>query len=388
MLRLLLVNYEYPPLGGGAANATAFMAAALARRGVTVEVVTSAFADLPRCETTAQGVTIRRIPTLRQRRDRSSIVEMLAFLASSVVLAPWSARRFRADAVIAYFGIPCGPAGWVTRLCCGIPYLVSLRGGDVPGFQYDGIGLYHRLSGPVIRLIWRGAAAVIANSDGLAALARRFAPEIAVPVIPNGVDTTVFSPVTERPDVESPLHLLTVGRLVRQKGVDVVLAAMARAADRSIRLTVVGDGPARQELAERAGQLGLTERVTFTGWRERADLPALYREADAFVLVSRDEGMPNVVLEAMASGLPVIATDIPGSRDLVVDGETGRLIAVDDVGALTAALNDWAVDRPVARRMGLAGRERVKAAFSWDAVAEAYLERVRAALAAAGKGRA
>jgi glycogen(starch) synthase len=374
--RLLLVNYEYPPLGGGAANATDGMARALARRGVAVEVLTSAFAGLPAVEVTADGVTIRRIPTLRRRRDRSSIPEMLAFLASSLVAVPLAARRFRPDAVVAYFGIPCGPAAWLARLLTGVPYVVSLRGGDVPGFQYDGIGLYHRLAGPVIRRVWRGAAAVVANSEGLADLARRFAPEVAVAVVPNGVDTAIFAPGPEcgSPTADAPLRLLVVGRLVRQKGIDVVLEAMARLPDpAAVRLSVVGDGPARGDLEVQAQRLGLGRCVAFTGWADRAALPGFYRDADVFLLPSRDEGMPNVVLEAMASGLPVLATDIPGSRDLVVDGETGLLIGVDDTDALVAALGRLAGDAQSRWAMGAAGRRRVAEMFSWEAVADAYL---------------
>ncbi|WP_431857281.1 glycosyltransferase [Azospirillum sp.] len=377
MARLLLINYEYPPLGGGAANATANTARELARMGVAVCVVTSAFAGLPARETTADGVVIRRIPTLRRRRDRSSVVEMLAFLASSLLFTPAIARRWRPDATIAYFGLPCGPAAWLIRVLCGVPYAVSLRGGDVPGFLYDGISLYHRLAAPVIGALWRRAAAVVANSDGLAALARRFAPDVGVRVVPNGVDTGLFRPA-EAPEAERKdgrLRLLIVGRLVRQKGVDCILEAMARL-DAPVSLRVVGDGGAREELERQAAALGLSGRVAFVGWAAREELPAAYRAADAFVFPSRDEGMPNVVLEAMASGLPVIATDIAGNRELVVDGETGVLLATDDVPALAAAIARLAADPELCRRFGAAGRRRVVDHYSWAAVAAAYRDLV------------
>lgn len=378
MARLLLINYEYPPLGGGAANATANMARELARLGVAVCVVTSAFGGLPARETTPDGVEIRRIPTLRRRADRSSIVEMLAFLASSLLYVPLIARRWRPDAAVAFFGLPCGPSAWAARVLCGVPYVVSLRGGDVPGFQYDGIALYHRIAGPVIGFLWRRAAAVVANSDGLADLARRFAPDQPVAIVPNGVDTALFSPaplsagLEERPAGEE-LRLLFVGRLVRQKGVDLILKAMT-ALPACVTLRVVGDGGARAELEAQAVALGLSGRVAFEGWRDRADLPGLYRSADAFVFPSRDEGMPNVVLEAMASGLPVVATDIAGNRDLVLDGETGLLLPPDDAAAVEGALARLAADPQEGRRLGAAGRRRVVEHFSWRAVAAAYHE--------------
>ncbi|PWC40319.1 glycosyltransferase family 4 protein [Azospirillum sp. TSO35-2] len=388
MARLLLINYEFPPLGGGAANATDNTARELAALGVEVLVLTSAFAGLPRVERRADGVEIRRIPTLRRRRDRSSVVEMLAFLASSLVMAPWIAARWRADATIAYFGLPCGPAAWVVKALFGAPYVVSLRGGDVPGFQYDGLSLYHRLAGPVIGWLWRRASAVVANSEGLADLARRFAPDQPVAIIPNGVDTQRFTPRDGAADPADGLSLLFVGRVVRQKGLDVLFEALASlppAGLAGVTLRIVGDGPARPELEAQAQRLGLSERVRFLGWLGRDDLPATYRAADAFVFPSRDEGMPNVVLEAMAAGLPVVATRIAGNRDLVVDGETGLMLDTDDVPALAATIARLAGDAPLRRRLGAGGRRRVVDHFSWRAVAAAYRDLALAGRSAAGR---
>ncbi|PGH59153.1 glycosyl transferase [Azospirillum palustre] len=392
MARLLLINYEFPPLGGGAANATDNTACELAALGEEVLVLTSAFGDLPRVERRADGVEIRRIPTLRRRRDRSSVVEMLAFLASSLVMAPWIAARWRADATVAYFGLPCGPAAWMVKALSGVPYVVSLRGGDVPGFQYDGISLYHRLAGPVIGWLWRRSSAVVANSDGLAGLARRFAPDQPIAIIPNGVDATRFSPADAGPadagNAGDRLSLLFVGRVVRQKGLDVLFEALASLPDgmRSrIGLTIVGDGPARPELEAQAARLALSERIVFRGWLGRDELPAAYRAADAFVFPSRDEGMPNVVLEAMAAGLPVVATRIAGNRDLVVEEETGLMLDADDTPALAAALARLAEDPALRRRLGEGGRRRVVEHFSWRAVAAAYRDLMLAGRAPAGR---
>lgn len=377
MARILLINYEFPPLGGGAANATDNTARELVALGHAVLVLTSAFDGLPTLERRADGVEIRRIPTLRRRRDRSSILEMLVFLASSLLMAPWAALRWRPDATVAYFGLPCGPAAWMVKALFGVPYLVSLRGGDVPGFQYDGISLYHRLAGPVIGWLWHRSAGVVANSEGLAGLARRFTPDLPIAIIPNGVDATRFTPPSQREATGADLTLLFVGRVVRQKGLDVLLDALA-ALPLSLRdrlsLTIVGDGPARSELQERAARLGLTERVLFRGWLGRDALPDAYRTADLFVFPSRDEGMPNVVLEAMAAGLPVVATRIAGNQDLVVDGETGLMLEVDDTAALTTALARLIGDVDLRHRLGAEGRRRVVERFSWRAVAAAYAE--------------
>ncbi len=370
--RILLLNYEHPPLGGGAGNATANMAREMAGMGVAVRVVTAAFKGLPRREV-VDGYEIWRLPAVRRHADHCSPLEMLSFTASACLALPAMAREWRPDVCVAFFGIPCGPAAWWLKALRGVPYVVSLRGGDVPGFQPYDLAGYHRLTGPLIRFLWRGAAHVVANSHGLAALARKSAGRTPIRMIPNGVDTARFAPAGDLSG-EGPARLVFVGRLVRQKGLDVLLAALARLPQSAcFELSVLGDGPLRRELSEQADRLGLGEKVRFAGWIGREDMPGLLRRADAFVFPSRDEGMPNAVLEAMASGLAVAATRIAGNEELVVIGETGFLVPPDDPAALADVLARLIADRTLCARLGAAGRDKVVRDYSWRAVAEAYL---------------
>jgi glycosyltransferase involved in cell wall biosynthesis len=370
-LRLLLINYEFPPLGGGGGNATANIAAELAAAGVEVRVLTSGFTGLPACER-RNGFEIHRIPVLRRRPDRCSVLEMLTFLLSSLVCAPLLARRWRPDGTIAFFTIPCGPAAWLIRVLFGIPWVASLRGGDVPGFLPRQIGAWHRLTRPVILGLWADAAAVVANSLGLAELARQAGPKIPIMVLPNGVDTVRYRPVPERPRREDGgLRLLFVGRLVHQKGLDLLLEALA-VAPRDVTLDIVGDGPEREALIGQAHRLGVSGRVRFLGWLDRDALPAHFQAADAFAFPSRDEGMPNAVLEAMACGLPVIATDVRGLAEVVVDGRSGWLVPPEDRTALAAAIGHCRADPALRVRRGAEGRLLAETRFSWRATALGY----------------
>ncbi|EFL52525.1 glycosyl transferase group 1 [Solidesulfovibrio fructosivorans JJ]] len=375
-LRLLLLNYEYPPLGGGAGNATANMARELAALGHVVRVVTAAYGDLPKREV-VDGYEVWRLPALRRHADHCSPLEMLSFTASAMLALPAMAREFRPDACVAFFGIPCGPAAWALRVLRGVPYIVSLRGGDVPGFQPYDLAAYHKLTGPFIRFLWKRAAHVVANSRGLADLARKSAGQIPIRMIPNGVDAARFCPDAAATR-EGPVRLLFVGRLVRQKGLDVLLDALARLPESAcFEATIVGDGPLRGELADRTARLGLKDRVRFAGWVSRADMPDELRRADAFVFPSRDEGMPNAVLEAMASGLAVAATRIAGNEELVLDGETGFLVPPDDAASLAGVLVKLVADRTLCSRLGRAGRERAEREYSWRVVAGAYADLCR-----------
>ncbi|MGH2354191.1 MAG: glycosyltransferase, partial [Chloroflexota bacterium] len=283
------------------------------------------------------------------------------------------------DVACAFFGMPSGPIALLLREALGVPYLVSLRGGDVPGFMGQEMAAYHALARPVIRAVWRRSAGLIANSPGLADLARRTWPEAPLTVIPNGVDVETFCP-PNRPRPASPLRLLSVGRLVKQKGMGDALAALARSKSAAL-LRVVGDGPERSALEAQARTLGIADRVELAGWATRAELPAHYQWADALILPSREEGMANVVLEALAAGLPAITTAIYGNRDLVAHGHNGFLTRPGDVGALAAAIDQLATEPELVRAMGHHSRQAALAR-RWDHVAEQYRLELAAAISA------
>jgi glycosyltransferase involved in cell wall biosynthesis len=370
-MRALLINYELPPVGAGAGNATANIARSLVGRGVEVRVVTGRFRDLP-SEEQRDGYVVHRAPSLRRRPDRCSPVEMLTFILGGAIASLSLASRWQPDVTCAFFGLPSGPISLVLRRHLGVPYVVSLRGGDVPGFLGGELAWYHRLAWPMTRAVWQGSAGLIANSAGLAELARRSWPNAPIEVIPNGVDVEAFTP-GDRDRPSSPVRLLTVGRLVRQKGITYLLEALARCSSEVV-LRVVGDGPERPTLEAAARSCGIQTRVQFVGWASRPELPEHYRWADVFVLPSLDEGMPNVVLEAMAAGLPIVATDVAGSRELVTPGSNGILVPPADSAALADAITDIVSSPSNIRQYGEQSRAEALRR-SWQVVAARY-ERV------------
>ena len=370
--RILLINYEYPPLGGGGGNATFHIARAMAKLGHAPYVLTAGFPGLPRVEH-ADGVTVRRVFAFRQRADRCSVPEMLAFTAAAGLVAPGLARHWRIDAALAFFGIPSGPVGWYLKRLRGLPYAISLQGGDVPGFDAGNLSRWHKMAGNSIRRIWADSDAVIANSEGLAALARRHAPDQRIGVIPAGADVEGIAPKASYA-ATGPLKLLFVGRLVRQKGLDVLIEALAKLPPTvHWKLDLAGDGPEWTTLAGLAARRNIADRVRVHGWLKKDALPALYHNADLFVLPSRDEGMPNALLEAMASGLPVLGTRVAGTQEAVVDGETGLLTPSEDADAMAEALQTLAENPAQREMMGRASRARAEARFGWTAVTEAWL---------------
>jgi D-inositol-3-phosphate glycosyltransferase len=235
----------------------------------------------------------------------------------------------------------------------------------------------------------RQADRVLATcTDEVFELARMGAPRRRMTVVPCGVDTSEFTPdgpVAPRGDRP---RLVSIGRLVRRKGVDEVIEAMRRVP--SAELVIAGgdgdDDPDAARLRECASRAGLTDRVHLIGPVARPDVPALLRSADAVVCVPWYEPFGIVPLEAMACGRPVVASAVGGIQDTVVDEVTGLLVPPRRPDALAAALRDLLGSPTRATAFGIAGRDRVLARYDWERVATAT-HAVYADVLAARSGR-
>jgi glycosyltransferase involved in cell wall biosynthesis len=367
-MKILILNSEYPPVGGGAGNASAHIARLLAEMGNEVAILTSRHGNLSTDEV-CNGVRVLRGPTRRRYADRSTALEQVSFILGASIRSMALLREFKPDATLAFFGLPSGAVAWLLKLAARIPYVVSLRGGDVPGFRPYDFWLYHKIAVPWLRIVWHDAAAVVANSRGLFELARAFDDKTEILIVPNGVDVEEFQPTHRE---WSPARLLSVGRVVYQKGYDVAIRALAGLKDLQWEWHLAGDGPHRPALERSLRENGLLARVHFLGWKGADDVKKEYAAANLFIHPSRHEGMPNAVLEAMSSGLPIIASRIAGNEELVVEGETGLLVPVEDAESLQNALRELLPDSRRRERMGGNARRRVEESFSWVQVAEQY----------------
>ena len=369
-MKIIILNSEFPPIGGGAGNASANIARQMVQQGHEVVLLTLRFSDFPH-DTIWHGVRILRVPAIRKKADRSGVLEQISFIFGGIWGSLQLLKTFRPDLAIAFFGVPSGPIAWTLKLLTGTPYIVSMRGGDVPGFRPYDFGTYHRLLAPFLRIIWRDADALAANSQGLRSLALAFSPRSTIELIPNGVDLDKYTP-TER-DWAFP-HLLSVGRVVYQKGLDLAMQALAQLKHLDWTWTIVGDGKARPELETMAEEFGISKRIHFVGWKEKEEMTALYNAANLFLFPSRHEGMPNALLEAMASGLPSVVTEIAGSEELVIHEETGLMVNTEDVEMLKNALKHLIPDAERREKMGEVARARVEKSYSWEGVASQYIQ--------------
>jgi glycosyltransferase involved in cell wall biosynthesis len=237
----------------------------------------------------------------------------------------------------------------------------------------------------------------LAEADALVAdgwAAEHLPERLGLPVdrISKGVDADRFSP--DGPSLRASLLLerrkvvVTMARLVPIKNVRLLVDAMALLRERvpDAHLLIVGDGPERAAVRARVGELGLLECVTFLGQVPHRDTPACYRSGDVFALSSEFDNSPNAVLEAMASGLPVVATDVGGVRGLI--GSGGAVVRRGDAAALAAALERYLTDPIEARFAGLQNRRAAASEFSWPASARQLLAVYERAIAARRQLRA
>jgi len=255
-----------------------------------------------------EGVTLRVAPRSGMARVR------------------WLAGQMAADQidlVHAWLYIANALAWSATRLTKRRPLVTSARNCKVQG----------RVSQVANCLAFRGSRAIVANSHDVADyIVRHYrAPRDRIRVVYNGIDIERFRPRPQAGEAAGPI--VTVGRLVGQKNHALFLRAAAVLAQQgaAVRFAIVGDGPLRASLEAAARSLGIAGRVEFLG--ERSDIENVLRGASQFWLTSRWEGMPNVVLEAMASGVPVLATDVGGVRELIRDGVDGFVLPPDDAAA-------------------------------------------------------
>jgi glycosyltransferase involved in cell wall biosynthesis len=284
----------------------------------------------------ADGVTLRvtevagwrRVPWLASQlaADKIDLVHSWLYIANALA---WSATRFRRR----------------------LPLITSARNCKVQ----------NRISQIANFLAFRGSRAIVANSQEVAAYITRhyLAPARRIHVVYNGIDVERFRPA-DRGAPTAPALIVNIGRLVEQKNQALFLDAAAQLTRTGVsaRFVIVGEGPLKTDLQEQAQRLGIADHVSFAG--ERRDVEDILRTASLLWLTSRWEGLPNVVLEAMATGVPVIATDVGGTRELIRSGVDGFVVPSSDAAGFVRHARDLLNDSARQRQFAAAARVRAQ----------------------------
>jgi len=362
-MKILLLNYEFPPLGGGAGNATLYLLKEFSKhKNIEIDLVTSSTGEYQvkkfSSNISVHYLNIQKGKNFQHQTNR----ELLLYSWKAYQYCRKLVKDKKYDLIHAFFGIPCG----IIASKLGLPYIISLRGSDVPGHN-ENFNKVHQIFGYWEKKAWQNACSVITNSEDLKRTAVMADFRHDIDVIENGVDCNFFKPVKQRKKRENKIKILTVGRLNKIKNINLIITAL-KGLDAS--LTIVGNGPELENLKLLTAKLNLQNKVKFLGQQPQEKLQKIYQCHDVFVLVSKNEGMSNTLLEAMSSGLPVVVTRTGGSTKLVQGN--GFIVNAKNKKELQKALSVFITNREKVEKMAEISRKLSKD-LSWKKVAESYL---------------
>jgi glycosyltransferase involved in cell wall biosynthesis len=386
-VKILFCNYEYPPLGGGGGVVMAALARQLALRH-EVTVLTSRMDGLS-AETIERGVRVVRVPVFF-RRDLAvaNFPSMFAYLPTGFTRGLQLGRDGAFDVVNTHFVVPTGPLGHALAKWHRLPNVLSVHGGDLFDPSKRSSPHLHAPLRACVRSLLRSADAVIGQSrDTVRHVTDLYGVQREVGLIPLGIDRPPSIAGACRVQFgipEDAFVLVTIGRLVARKATTQLIDAFAASALPDAHLLIVGDGPDRAAIEQRASERGVSQRVHLLGQVGDDDKYAALSCADAFVSTSQHEGFGLVFLEAMAFGLPVLCYDRGGQVDFLRSDETGFVVRLNDEAHFSRALRELHDDREARVRFGKHNLELVENFFI-DTCARRYEEVFESAIARSAK---
>lgn len=382
-MKILFFNYEYPPLGAGAANASFCILHEYAKLPeLEVDLITSSISADYALEKIGENIRIHRLPIgknegnlhFQSRKDLIIYSWKAYFFARKLVRTGKKNNRLY-NLSHSFFTVPCGFLSWLLKIEFKLPYIVSLRGSDVPGYSDRFVFMYKFIT-PLIKFIWSRASFVVANSRGLKELALKTKTGKEIEIIYNGVDIGQFKPNLKLRH-PMPKFIITTGasRVTHRKGLNYLIEAVAKLAPKypDIQVKIMGDGNAREDLEKLVEKLKVEKNVEFLGRIPREETAPYYQEAGLFVLPSLNEGMSNAMLEALASCLPLISTNTGGASELIREGINGYIIKFKNSDDIAQKMEKIISNKNLQESMGMASRELAET-MSWEKVAHQYFD--------------
>jgi L-malate glycosyltransferase len=335
-MKILICNYEYPPIGGGGGITTQRLAEELVKRHF-VTVITSAFRELPKQEI-LNGVEIHRVPVFyRKYAETATLLSMASYFPSSLFKGVALCRKKKFDVINSHFAIPTGPSAVILSKIFRIPHVLSIHGGDV--FDPSKSLSPHKRWGlhGLVQSIINSSDTVLPQSSNIEQNTRKYYRiKKPIQIIPHAIKRPAFE-VRERRVFgfsTDDILLITIGRLINRKAIHHLISMISRINDQKVKLLILGDGPERQSLEGYVARLGLTQRVSFAGWVAEEQKFQLLNISNVYVSSTLHEGFGLIFCEAMACGLPIVTFDNGGHTDFLVDGRSGFLVRAGDLDAL------------------------------------------------------
>lgn len=327
-MKLLILNYEYPPLGGGAGVITQNIAEGLALRGHSVSVLTTWF-EGEQEDNTSENLRIIKLKSKRKYIYRSNPKEMLSWMNAAKSYLKKHLLTEKYDLCFANFSLPCGEVAYSMKLMYKLPYVIMSHGHDIPWFMPEQMMWYHALTYQWIRTICLHSKRNYIQSQDMktnidAFLGKAFSGKNKI--IYNGWNSSIYSPDYSLRNKQ--FTVLFPGRLVKQKDPKSFLQAIkiASAEIKDFKVIILGDGPLRKNMEKFVATNNLQENIEFKSWVDKTEMLYQYRSASLTVLPSLNEGMSIATLEALACGQYVIATCVSNNESLITPGLNGDFI--------------------------------------------------------------
>ena len=359
-----MLNYEYPPLGGGGSPVTKSLSEELVKLGHAVDVVTMSFKGLKQKEV-INGVTIYRVPSIRKEQGVCQTHEMLSYCYSAYRFLPKLLKVNKYDICHTHFIIPTGIISYLNKN--KIPYIITSHGSDVPNYNPDRFGIQHKLLNPFWKKIAKNSECITSPTVYLKNLILENYDskdyDNKIEVIPNGIDPEYFNPQKKEDKI------LVVTRLFERKGVQYVIDAMKDI--KNYELVICGDGPYKEQLEQQISKLNVSN-IRLLGYVNYEQLKNEYETSSIFVLPSSAENFPVVLLEAMASGCAIITSNVTGCPEVV--GDTALLVSPKESEEIKEALITLIDNDELRIKLGHKARKRMLENFTWKQIAQSYVK--------------
>lgn len=355
-MRILILNYEFPPLGGGAGDVSYQIAKGYLKLGHSVDVITTGYSNLPSYEK-KEGINIYRLSCFRKKIERGRIFEMILYLFLSKRFLKKHLKENYYDINHTHFIIPTGFISLWLKKKYNIPYIITVHGSDLPGYNPDRFLLSHLFTPFFIKRISFNAKKIISPSRYLSLILEKM--EIKNIVIRNGIDPESFSPLKKEKII------LSTGRLVKRKGFQYLIEAFSDKV--GYQIDICGDGPMRKKL-EKMAQRSKT-KIVFHGWIKKDSLQyrTLLGKASIYCILSSNENASISLLEAMSSGCAIISSNCSGCREMVED--TGVQVNPKNLLEIREGLRKVEGKEEY---YGNKARKRVIEKYNWDRIIKDY----------------
>jgi glycosyltransferase involved in cell wall biosynthesis len=325
-MRILVLIHEFPPIGGGGGRVAQDLCQGFVQNGHDVRVITADLNGI-KDDQDALGFSVERLSSGRREEFRADLRAMIGY----VLVAFWAARKvvkeWRPDLIHVHFAVPAGPIAWLLSKLYQIPYVLTIHLGDVPEGAPEKTRDWFRWIYPFTPPAWEGAARIVAVSEYTRQLALALYP-VEISVIPNGVDIHKIMPA-ELVQNKNP-RIVFAGRFMDQKNPLQLVRVLAGLQDIPWSCVMLGDGPLRPAIEREIDKQDLGSRINLRGWVDPEIVLSEFACSEILFMPSRSEGLPVVGVQALASGLAIVAGNVGGFRDIVEQGVNGYLIEPDD----------------------------------------------------------